>query len=348
MKHKGEFGNRTAYEIKSDVSKYTWEGFLIFVAVSSLIGDTTILIASLKYRSIKLHRTIVVIIQHIAFCDLMVVMTDVLPKIISIATEEWVLGNFMCRATTYARYFFILASLLLICTMTTSKMFLIKYPLRFGRIAMKTTHCLCVASWMGALAFPSVLLLSDKQAIYFSYRGYQCNFADFDASPTFYWLKPTLAVLLIFIPACLVVATTVYILVEAKKVARRSRGNLKWQGTMTTVATASFYFISVLPLVTYRVLESFSKVEDKSESFLFKHFYRVAISFPFINTISNFYIYCLTVASFREFVLSRAHRCCRFVRRVHSFNDNGTGEMTKTKSTRSNKGTKGTNELAVL
>ena len=317
-----EFGNKTVYGVKSDVSKYTWEVFLIFVAVSSLIGDTTILIASLKYKAIKLHRTIIVIIQHIAFCDLMVVLTDVVPKIISIITEQWILGGFMCRTTPYARYFFILASLLLICAMTTSKMFLIKYPLRFGRIAIKKTHCLCLGCWIGALAFPIVLMFSDEKAIYFSYRGYQCNFADFDTSSTFYWLKPILAVLLIFIPACLVVATTVYILIEAKQVARRSRGNLKWQGIMTTVATASFYFISVVPLVTYRILESISKVEDKSESFLFKHFYRVAISFPFINTISNFYIYCLTVASFREFVLSRLQWCFRCVRRTRCLNDN--------------------------
>ena len=307
-----KYGNKTVYGIKSDVSKYTWEVFLIFVAVSSIIGDTTILIASLKYKAIKLHKIIIVIIQHIAFCDLMVILADVIPKIISTITDEWVLGDFMCRTTPYARYFFIVTSFYLICAMTTSKMFLIKYPLRFGRIATKNAHCFGLFCWMGALAFPIVFLLQDENRIYFSYRDYNCVFTD--SSPTLHWLKPLLAILLIFTPACLVVLTTILILVEARKVALRSRRNLKWQGTITAVATASFFCISVLPLVTYRVLEPTLNEEEMSNDFFFKHYFRVAVSFPFINTISNFYIYCLTVASFREFVSSRVRWCWRCFR----------------------------------
>ena len=322
MIHEGtQYGNKTVYGVESDVSKYTWEVFLIFVAVSSLIGDTTILIASLKYKAIKLHKIIIVIIQHIAFCDLMVVLTDVVPKIISAITEEWVLSDLMCRITPYARYFFIVASFYLICAMTTSKMFLIKYPLRFERIATKNAHFFSLLCWMGASVFPIVFLMRDEKIVYFSYRDYNCVFND--SSPTLHWLKPLLAILLIFIPACLVVVTTILILVEARKVALRSGNNLRWQGRITAVASASFFCISVIPLVIYRVLEPILKEEENNHDFFFEHFYRVVISFPFINTISNFYIYCLTVASFREFVLSRVSWCWRGVRYGRSTRNEG-------------------------
>ena len=75
-----EYSNKTAYSIKSDAVRYTWAGYYLFVIASSVIGDTTILIASIKYKAIKLHRVIIAIIQHIAFFDLIVSVTYFLPK----------------------------------------------------------------------------------------------------------------------------------------------------------------------------------------------------------------------------------------------------------------------------
>ena len=91
------FDNKTVYGIKTDIPKYLWESFLYFVAISSLIGDTTILIATIKHKAMKLHKIIVAIIQHIAVCDLIVVLTNVLPNIITINTDKWVFGDLGCE-----------------------------------------------------------------------------------------------------------------------------------------------------------------------------------------------------------------------------------------------------------
>ena len=295
-----DYSNRTVYGIESDALRYTWAGYLIFVLASSLIGDTTILIASIKYRAFKLHKVMILIIQHIAVCDLMVSLTDVLPKLVSIMAGNWVFGKFLCNATPYLRYYFNLASLLLICNMTTSKMLLLKYPLRFGSITSRKARIFPLACWLVAGVFPLIFLVLDWNDVSFSYRGYQCNYGY--SSDIYHWLKPILAILFIFIPNCLVVATTISVLIIAKQAVRRSRGSLKMQGIVTTVLTAMFYCLSVLPLVVYRVGESF--IDKTSSSVFHIQFYRVTISCIFINTISNFYIYSLTVSSFREFILT--------------------------------------------
>ena len=75
--HQLDYHNKTIYAIKNDASRYAWAGYFLFVLISSLVGDTTILIASLKYRAINLHKVIVVTIQHIALCDLMVTIVAV-------------------------------------------------------------------------------------------------------------------------------------------------------------------------------------------------------------------------------------------------------------------------------
>ena len=304
-----DYSNRTVYGIESDALRYTWAGYLIFVLASSLIGDTTILIASIKYRAFKLHKVMILIIQHIAVCDLMVSFTDVLPKLVSVIAGNWVFGKFLCNATPYLRYYFNLASLLLICNMTTSKMLLLKFPLRFGTTTSRTALMLCMACWLVASVFPLVFIIY-RNDISFSYRGYQCNHGD--ASDVHHWLKPILVIPLIFIPNCLVVATTISVLIIAKRAVRRSKEALKKLGIMTTVLTAMFYCFSVLPLVVYRVGESI--VDRTSTSVFHIQFYRVTISFIFINTISNFYIYSLTVPSFRDYVCSRvqlSYQLCR-------------------------------------
>jgi hypothetical protein len=132
-----ELSNRTVYGIDSELLRYIWAGYYLFVILSSLIGDTIISIASIKYNAFKLHEVIVVIIQHIAVCDLMVTVTSVVPQFFATIYDEWVFGDFLCSWSTYLKYYFYVSGVILICNMTTSKLLFLKYPLRFGMITSK-------------------------------------------------------------------------------------------------------------------------------------------------------------------------------------------------------------------
>ena len=125
------------------------------------------------------------------------------------------------------------------------------------------------------------------------------------------WLKPLGAVLLTLIPNVVVVGNTIYLLVIAKQVARRGRESLKRQGIITTVLTASVYCISILPFAVYNVGESFVIADDKSSNFFYTLFLRIASSFLYLNTISNFYIYSLSVYSFIDFIQSKIQQTYR-------------------------------------
>ena len=296
-----EYNNKTVYGIKSNTVRYTWVGYHLFVIISSLAGDTTILIACIKYKAFKLHRVITVVIQHMAICDLMVCVTDIFPRLVSIIADDWVFGQFLCNCRTFIGYYFNQTNILLINVMTTNKLLLLRYPLRFGTTTLKKANMLCLICWLAAFISPVTAFLVDKQDIYFSYITYQRIYG-FSAD-IWYWLIPLLASLVI-VPTFQVVGATVCLLIIAKKSAKRGHDSLKWQGIMTTVLTATVYCISVLPYTVYSVRQSIANVLDKSQSF-FTSFARIAISCLALNTISNFYIYSLTVLSFREFVRSR-------------------------------------------
>ena len=303
--HYHQYSNETLYGIKSDTVRYTWAGYFIFIFTSSLLGNTTILIASIKYRAFKLHRVLIVIIQHIALCDLMVSLSDTFQASVSVMSGNWVFGNFQCYLLTHTRYYFNSASMLLICIMTTTKLLLLKIPLRFEIMSVKKAHISCGVCWLAASTLPLTMLLVDNwepgRDVYFSYRGYSCSYGF--SSDMWHWLRPSLAVSFVFIPNGVVVVNTIYLLVIAKQVVRRGRQSLKRQGVMTAVLTATVYSISFLPYAIYLVRESIIvTADDKSSSLFHTSYYKTAVSFLYLNTISNFYIYSLSVKSFTDFL----------------------------------------------
>ena len=296
----------------TETMKYFWAGFCLLLLISSYVGDTTILIASIKYKAFKLHNVIVVIIQHIAICDLILSSLTTVPRFVSLVAGKWVLGSFPCQWITYAEYYFNPASMFLICSMTTSKLLLLKYPLRFGTASVRSAHSFCGLAWIAALVLPATLLFVDANDMHFSYDLYRCYYGF--TLHIWQYLRPLLAFSFLFAPTCLVVATSLNLLVIAKRIARRGRESLKWQGILTTLLTAAVFCLSFLPyLVIQVILEPNSRVTLENRR-TFTHLRRVATVLPSLNIMANFFIYSLTVQSFRSFVLSKLQ--CFF--RVHS------------------------------
>ena len=231
-------------------------------------------------------------IQHIAVSDLTLTFVTLIVTLVSILAEKWVFGLSLCLLIPYVGYYCSFVNVLLIAAMTTNKMLLLKYPLRFGNTSSKKAHIICGSCWAVALFVPVIFLLVDWDDIYFSYRSYQCALG-FTAD-IWRYLRPTLSVVCMLAPTCLVVATTIQLLIIARKVAGNARQSMKWQGIITTILIAAVFCLSLVPYLLFRILNMSSGVS-----------LRVVISFLSLNVVSNFYIYCLTVTSFRNFLLSR-------------------------------------------
>ena len=144
----------------------------MFVIISSLVGDSLILIGSIKYRAFRLHKIIVTFIQHMAVCDLVKTLGDVIPNMISSICD----GGSSHKIMIYSRFFitFLTSSLgsLLICGLTLTKLLLLSYPFRIGIASKSQAHKVCLGIWVAALYAPLVQLLIDKDDVIFDYRNY--------------------------------------------------------------------------------------------------------------------------------------------------------------------------------
>ena len=134
------YSNYTQFGIKSSTERYLWVGWMLFVVIVSLIGDSIILIASIKYNAFKLHKIIVVLIQHIAANDLLYSLASITPAMLSAFYNIGSPYRFLDFVRFFFNYYTAAISSVFVCVMTLGKVLLVKYPFRVGFMSARKAH----------------------------------------------------------------------------------------------------------------------------------------------------------------------------------------------------------------
>ena len=271
----------------------------IIIIISSLVGDTIILVASIKHGAIKLHKFIVALIEHIAVCDLTLNLFYVLPGAISLGANRWIFGNFLLCLRVYVTWYSFTASLYFVCALTSSKLYLLTRPQRSSSLSGKSGHVISAGIWVISGYMPTLFLLTDWDDVEFDnvsgYGEYQYRAAVWS------WLVPVSAVLVGVVPNIITLISTVCIiryLVKARKVARSCRSKVVWHGLMTVVVTAVVSCLSSVPMATFFVTERLSLLKGETAAV----YELISRYLTLLNVTSNFFIYYFTVPSFRKFL----------------------------------------------
>ena len=294
--------NSTVYGMQNSTEEYLWTIYLTIVFLSTLFGDTIVLITSTFTRAIRLNPVIIVLIQHLATCDLLLSITWVLPIMISVMVEGWILGNLLAQFQAAITFTYPMSTLL-VCFLTTFKLLLVKYPLKTGMWTAKGTHIFCSFFWLALATYSFVRVVKEKNNIYFDYSTYEIDFLHSDGNKTFSLIKGSLY-LLISAVIILTSVLTLCVLRKSQRVARRASACVRWQGILTVVLTATVFCISSLPYFVYFIAEPLM-IEAKP---VVK---RVVEYLSMFSIMSNFFIYNLTVPSFRRFL---SDKICRMLR----------------------------------
>ena len=310
--------NATIFGIQDDAERYFWMAYLALVLISSLFGDTIILIASIRYHAFKLNKSIVAVLLHMAVCDIIISVTFVLPTIVSMFLNRWVLGKTLAKFHRFVEFWALPVCNVLVGVMTTSKYLLVRYPLQTSSWTSRKAHVTCYSIWFLFAAVSTVSLILCQDSLIFDYTSYE-----FDADYSLLTSNAGKYIDILissttFISVGIVVVSTVLtlrFLAKSRKISRRSSGSLRWQGVVTVLMTGLVYCLSVLPYALYTMMEHFLK---DSTSSLIIELERSSEYLALLNVMANFYIYSLTVPSFRRFL---RERCC-FLRSGRSRIDN--------------------------
>ena len=234
--------------------------------------------------------------------DLLSAVASVAPAMVSAIFNTGSPHKIIDNVRFFISYYTGPTSSMFISTMALGKLFLLKYPLKFGPMSEKHVHKVCAGIWVVSIFIPVLNLGVDKDDVIFDYRT---HFSIYQySSSTWKILLPASAVLSLIAPGVTLVVSTVLILREARKIVGKSQENLRWQGVVTVVLTAAVYMTAFLPLIIYLMVDPFIEKDPDKPGLFHIQFFRVAIGILQIQYLSNFFIYSLTVSSFRRFLVT--------------------------------------------
>ena len=308
--------------------------YCIFVFISALIGDVIILLATTRYRAIKLHPLIITQIQHIAVCDLTLSFVEVLPRIVHvIARRVFIGGSDLNNWRVYVQMYLYSVALYQMCALTTSKLVIVRNPTRAKHWKQRQGNIVCAIVWVGCLVIPLLMVLVDMNIIKINQTVHETKIANNIKFPVHSFFLP--AIVGVFIPCVVLIISTILILVvlvRGRDSARKSGGKVRWQGIVTVLTAAIVFCVSNLPYVIWIGIIYLPQFKGQIPT----RFTKIALALPLLNVMANFYIYCLTVPSFRRFLVSKIRSsvgwCCPY-RLLDRFDKHGSVESLERRGT---------------
>ena len=168
---------------------------------------------------------------------------------------------------------------------------------------MKNAHIVCAFVWFMAVLLSGIRLSLDENGLVFNAVVYNIDYGIASSySKTDERILYTIYALAVDIPTLAIIATTFGLmihLIKSREVARRSGGDLRWQGLLTVFTTAVVYCAAILPQRIVLFINFHKKTSIVTLD-------RTVDTLTTLNIISNFYIYSITLPSFRNFVKSKA------------------------------------------
>ena len=274
--------------------------WLLIVLVSSLLGDSIILIATCRYKVLNFHKVIVPIIQYMAACDILQSIFRVFPTTTAVLADRWVLGEVIGHIQANLLSIMAGYSMSLTCALTAVKLVHLKYPLVARTWSKNRGNIICLAL-LGLLscAFVPMFVVQmffGKDSFHFSYLTYECSYHNGQTEyPSWYKFYSSITISLFqFLCYTMLVINSVLILLKAKKVRSRTGGGVRLQGTITVLLTVLVQFISYLPLCVAFVIFVITDVKYSGKM------WRCVSYAVYLNTMANFYIYYFTLIEVSE------------------------------------------------
>ena len=273
--------------------------------LSSLIGDSIILVATIKYRAIRHHKVIVAVVQHLAVCDLLQTVFRVFPTATAMVADKWVMDKLMCHVQNYVTSAVGGTTMLLTCAMSTTKLIHVKYPFLARTWTQNFGHRIFTALWAVFFVLYApilyVKLLFIRDTVHFDYNIYQCNYLHISYNaPSWYKLYYSISYPIFSVLSYTVLTvTSVLLLLAAKAVRSRNGEAVRLEGLITVLLTVGVYLISFMPAMVILVA-SLMGTEFAPR------IWRAMVFVSYLNIMANFYIYCLTIKSFKEFLKMKA------------------------------------------
>ena len=285
----------------TDPVRYILISWSSLALLGSVFGNSLILLATVRYKAIKLDKVSVELIKNIAVSDLMMGLFGVHPSLVALVYNAWPYGTLACRVTYYiAGPISYIAAVLQVCALHLNKIYTLAFPLRAIGRSRKLGYKICAAVWLLTALPPITFIVVDSSDIKFQYRAYRCLYGY--TAPFWQWLLPIYVIIFNLLPNIIVAVTTVSLMVIVK----RARGRMNKQGIFTALYVGLAYLIANGPLsffvIFFRAIISHLISSPDTRRVYEDKLYTYASFVMFLNCFVNCFVYYRSVTSFKLFV----------------------------------------------
>ena len=287
------------YNIKGSFTERFFMG--LWCAVTStmaIIGNSTVLVATLKYNAIKLDKISTLIIQNIALADFGYSMY-IISTMVSIIYDEWVFGEILCFVTNYMHFFFGITEIYLICAFNISKLHCLLFPLQARSRSVQSGRIIVIAMWCVMPVFHLIPTLLLDRIVSFRHTFYSCiGYFVLDDPNKSYLFPFFAAIAFVVLPFIIVLISIIWLLHKVRGVI-----GLQKQSIVTLLLISLCYFCSFLPYAIYNILKVVFTGMQNNLAFAV-HFHRFSLFMCYLNFSANPFIYIFSVKSFKTFLAS--------------------------------------------
>lgn len=147
------------------LQRYALIAWTILCVTFAVLGNTLVLLAALRYKAIKLDRVSVILISHLAAADLCYTVVGILPTIPTLLLQRWVFGPVLCSVQYYTIYVFLLADVILVCSLNVSKLTCLLCPFSARVRSHRAGRVIALGIWTALLVLSCPLVQVCRHAM---------------------------------------------------------------------------------------------------------------------------------------------------------------------------------------
>ena len=266
--------------------------FCFLVVILGLMGNITVLYASLRHNALKLDKVSLIFIHNLAVADILQTVIMAFPSFVTYSARSWVLGRVWCFVQAQLTLVPGVANSLLVLAITLQRLVLFTVPNR--AISTRTATICSVLIWSVAVVVPTTTkVLYRSKPKFYSDIGVCVSSLILD--------KPMVIgvivniVLLTLLPLVLITLTNFAICFIAIKRSTR-RGEVRSSITLTCLLSG-FFIVSWMPYVVTAIYT------NHVDSLVPQQLKLLAYNCVSINSVVNPIMYSFTNPRFRIYVL---------------------------------------------
>ena len=277
--------------------------YMFLLIITGAIGNTFVIYASVKYTSLDMDSVTIFFVRHLAYADLLIVVLNGLPILLTHIFDSWRLGSLLCTTSAYCSAVLTMPTLNFTAIVGLHRLLRCTYPQKLRVFKKKHAQYLAHTTWaLSCISGVAKMCYKLKGTFIPAWATCFFDIMRDDYPP----LLGIIAAVSVCIPSLTLLISNIFLIISSaihrKRAANDPHRNGKVPTSNKTVYLISLlYFVSWLPFFVSELFQMKGYSLPTWAHNVLNHFY-------LIRNVGNPVIYCVVNRKFHNFAIMLIRR----------------------------------------